>query len=627
VFVQRTALAQSQIEASAQVQSQSGSRNQDSALVIERGLYVDSTRSLGIEDVTHQVFTPFKLLLNLSLSPTTRWLKIKVQAPTRQQSPLVLVIGPYFLSELELYYEDSGRWVNRLSGAKHSEPQLNCSIGHHCFTLPASEAKESVYFLRIDTINGFYTSAQVLASDLLVDHAASTSLTFGIQIGFFLLLIGWSAVYFSRSPRLLAGLFCLTQIAALFFYCFSSGIILREFISASPGSYIQILNIALCVRVAFSCCVCFELSRRWQTHRRFRNYFLLLLTFWFVQIILVIVGYIEPYMLLLNWVFLLTAPIVIAFAVLQAKQLTRAVKIYWVAGVLTVIVLVLVDLILSTLDPGLSIMILTPISGASLMAAYGVYLLLVGYSKAQQEQWLQTMFEFNSLKAQNDYEQQQLKERSTLIDMLSHELKNPLATMRIALGSLKSIFGKPEYQVEFNERFSSITQSIDNMTQVIDRVGQVDAVDQKNFVVHFEVCGVFEAIENLPLVAKYPNRFKFNGKQQLNIRTDKLLFSTIINNLIDNAIKYSPPESMIEVSVSSVEADKFLCTVSNEVERDHAPDPTALFTRYYRSAYSHDKPGTGLGLVLIKSLCERLKGSVSYRFDYNRVFFSIELPL
>jgi signal transduction histidine kinase len=106
-----------------------------------------------------------------------------------------------------------------------------------------------------------------------------------------------------------------------------------------------------------------------------------------------------------------------------------------------------------------------------------------------------------------------------------------------------------------------------------------------------------------------------------------LLFVTIINNLIDNALKYSPSASMIEVSVSILDADKLLCTVSNEVERDHAPDPAGLFTRYYRGTYSHDKPGTGLGLVLIKSLCERLKGSVSYRLDYNRVFFSIELPL
>jgi signal transduction histidine kinase len=145
--------------------------------------------------------------------------------------------------------------------------------------------------------------------------------------------------------------------------------------------------------------------------------------------------------------------------------------------------------------------------------------------------------------------------------------------------------------------------------------------------VQYETCDVFEVIEGLALVADYPHRFKIIGQRPISIRVDRLLFVTIINNLIDNALKYSPTASMIEVSVSILDADKLLCAVSNEVERDHAPDPMALFTRYYRGTYSHNKPGTGLGLVLIKSLCERLKGSVTYRLDYNRVLFSIELPL
>ena len=134
-------------------------------------------------------------------------------------------------------------------------------------------------------------------------------------------------------------------------------------------------------------------------------------------------------------------------------------------------------------------------------------------------------------------------------------------------------------------------------------------------------------LKNLPLVIAHSDRFKILASRQLSIHTDRLLFITIVNNLIDNAIKYSPPTSTIEVSVSVIEGDKLLCTVSNEVERDHAPDPAALFTRYYRSVYSHDKPGSGLGLVLIKSLCEILKGNVTYRCVYNRVFFVVELPL
>ena len=630
LFMQRPAVAQVQQENPAHLNHlkiRSAESVAAEVVSTDLSIYVDSTGLLGIDEVSRQVFTPFKLFLNRSLEPTTRWLKIEVHPRVGPSSPKILSVGPYFLSELELYYQDEGQWIKQRGGAKSPSRQVQCSIGHHCFVLPNSEDGQSTYFLRINTLNGFYVSTRVFSVDRLIDETTLDSLVFGVQIGVLLILIGWSAVYFMRFRGLLIGLFCLTQSAVLFFYCFSSGAILREFVAGEPERYAQILNSAICLRLLLSTCVCYELLRRWQTRVWFRYYFLFSFLFWLIQLVMALFGQIKLYVLLLNWVFLLLAPVLISVAIFQSQNLARLIKIYWTAGMLAVMLFMFTDAFSLMTDSGISIMTIIPSSAVSVAAALAIYLLLLGYTKAQQDQWLQTIFEFNALKAQNDYEQRQMKERSTLIDMLSHELKNPLATMRIALGSVKSIFGKPEYETEFNERFSSINQSIDNMTKVIDRVGQVDAIDQKNFVVQYEECAVLKVLEALPLVIEHSERFKILAARQLSIHTDRLLFITIINNLIDNAIKYSPPASTIEVSVSAIEGDKLLCTVSNEVERDHAPDPAALFTRYYRSVYSHDKPGSGLGLVLIKSLCEILKGTVTYRCVYNRVFFVVELPL
>ena len=624
---QRTALAQSQLEASAQMPAQSSTEYQLSALVIEPALYVDATRSLGVEEVSRQVFKPFNLLLNRSFEPTTRWLKFKVQIPAGQQSPLVLVVGPYFLAELELYYEERGRWIKQLGGAKHPARQLNCSVGHHCFMLPDSGANQRTYFLRIHTLNGFFVSTKVIAFDSLVNETGSQSLLSGVQIGILLALIGWSAFYFMRERILAVGWFCLTQLCTLILYCFSNGIIWREFVLESPDSYPIILTTILCLRLIFATCLCLELSRRWQSRSWIRYYCLLWIAFWFGQISLTVLGQIKPYMLLMNWIFLFTAPYFFAIAIYQSEQFSRPIRLVWTIGSLLVGILMGADAVLLMTDSDLSLLTLIPGAGASVLVALAIYSLLLDYSKMQREQLLQTMFELNMLKVQSDYEQLQLKERSTLIDMLSHELKNPLATMRMVLGSLTSIFGRSDHSVELSERFSSMTQSIDNMTQVIDRVGQVDAIDQKNFVLRFEKLAVLETIENLPLFAEHSDRVKLLALREVNTQTDRLLFVTIINNLIDNAIKYSSPASLIEFTVSVVSTNKLLCIVSNEVEHDHEPDPAALFARYYRGLYSHDKPGTGLGLVLIKSLCEILKGSVSYKFEDNRVFFFIELPL
>lgn len=626
LLIQRTALAQTQSQGVLQLKTQAATLASHS-LKPEISMYVDSTRRMDVRDASRQVFTPFNLLLNRSVEPTTRWLKIELQVPAQQQTPWVLVVGPYFLAELELYYEEEGRWIQQRSGAKHPAAQLKCSIGQHCFTLPAAGANQPVYYLRVNTLNGFYVSAKVLSSDRLADETITKSLMHGIQIGILLTLIGWSAIYLIRFRTLLVGLFCLTQISALFLYCFSNGITLRELIAESPELYAPILTIAFCLRLICATFLSLELLRRWLTRPWFRYYCFVWLAFWFVQIGLVFAGQIKPYLLQLNWLFLFTAPFVFAAAIYKSQHLFGRLRVYWIIGALLMGLLMGVDAVLLLNDSGVSLLTLIPGTAVSLLVALALYLLLLDYSKMQQEQWLQTMFELNTLKAQTDYEQRQLKERSTLIDMLSHELKNPLATIRMALGSLKSIFGKSEYAAEFDERFASMTQSIDNMNQVIDRVGQVDAIEQKNFVVRYEKCPVLEMIESLPLIAAQAERFNILGLREISIQTDRLLFTTIVSNLIDNALKYSPAATKIEISVSTLSTDKLLCSVSNEVESNHAPDPAALFTRYYRSIYSHDKPGTGLGLVLIKSLCEILKGSVSYRFEYNRVFFSVELPL
>jgi signal transduction histidine kinase len=183
----------------------------------------------------------------------------------------------------------------------------------------------------------------------------------------------------------------------------------------------------------FATCLCLELLRRWQTRLWFQYYCLIWIAFWLVQMSLSFFGQIKPYMLLLNWIFLFTGPFFFALAVHQSQQFSQKIKIYWTVGTLVVGALMLADAVLLTADRGISLVTLIPGTGVSILVALALHLLLLDYSKMQQEQLLQTMFELNTLKAHTDYEQRQSKERSTLIDMLSHELKNPLATMRMAL--------------------------------------------------------------------------------------------------------------------------------------------------------------------------------------------------
>ena len=79
-----------------------------------------------------------------------------------------------------------------------------------------------------------------------------------------------------------------------------------------------------------------------------------------------------------------------------------------------------------------------------------------------------------------------------------------------------------------------------------------------------------------------------------------------VGNLIDNAVKYSPPGEPVEVTVRGEEL----------AVRDHGPgistaDLQHVFDRFYRGAEARGRPGSGLGLAIVRQVAEQLGGSVT----------------
>jgi signal transduction histidine kinase len=243
------------------------------------------------------------------------------------------------------------------------------------------------------------------------------------------------------------------------------------------------------------------------------------------------------------------------------------------------------------------------------------------------------MQELQYLRARNLVESEQIKERSMLIDMLTHELKNPLATMRMAAGSLRRSLGMltTQQSTDSADRIDSMVQAINNMNTVIERCVQVDQLDQKGFSPKFEDIDICQVVQTLLVSQPEVQRLKFRPSSlSLIFRTDPNLFAIILTNLLDNAVKYSEPDSRIVLEFDQLEAlDVYPASlrmrVSNTVSQDGVPDSVSLFSRYYRGPYAHEKSGTGLGLYLVKSLCKILGGSIRFEHEDGQVHFTVEL--
>ena len=105
------------------------------------------------------------------------------------------------------------------------------------------------------------------------------------------------------------------------------------------------------------------------------------------------------------------------------------------------------------------------------------------------------------------------------------------------------------------------------------------------------------------------------------VRADPVLLERAVLNLLDNAVKYSPPGAPIEVSVREGEV----------VVADHGPgvaeeDVARIFDRFYRSAAARSKPGAGLGLAIVREAARAHGGDATVESSPRGTSFRLTLP-
>ena len=114
------------------------------------------------------------------------------------------------------------------------------------------------------------------------------------------------------------------------------------------------------------------------------------------------------------------------------------------------------------------------------------------------------------------------------------------------------------------------------------------------------------------------------------LTSDIQYLKIIFNNLLTNALKYSPPDTLIELSVQAeldAKGTKSLnICVSNEVGEAGTPAPDRAFERFYRAEAARNQSGAGLGLWLSQELAHALGTEVVMQQDDDKISFSLVLP-
>lgn len=217
--------------------------------------------------------------------------------------------------------------------------------------------------------------------------------------------------------------------------------------------------------------------------------------------------------------------------------------------------------------------------------------------------------------------------------MVSHQFRTPLAVIDSSMQRLVRR-GDRVSQAEIGERANKVRAAIKRLTRLVE--GTLDAARIDSGQVD-----MITDTHNLgDLVRAVCARWRENARQRkIDVvydetlesaaalaRCDPALVEHIISNLISNADKYSPSDSIIEVRVGMAEQTAF-CSV-----RDHgAGIPSAelphLFERFYRASTASGTTGTGIGLNLARNLARLQGGDVTVESVSNEgSIFTLHLP-
>jgi two-component system sensor histidine kinase SenX3 len=208
-----------------------------------------------------------------------------------------------------------------------------------------------------------------------------------------------------------------------------------------------------------------------------------------------------------------------------------------------------------------------------------------------------------------------LNERqSNFVSAVTHELKTPVASLRLYLDTLQ-LRDLPESRRE--DFYRTMRQDLDRLNVTINNVLNA-AMYTDRPVVDPQPLDLAKLVRRSIDLTRTRHQLPFEcigyeGPTALLIRGDAAALETAVLNLLDNAVKYSKEHVSVEVEVRSAGDGLATLRVSDHgvgMSRAHL---AFIFNRFYRigSEVRRSRPGTGLGLFIVKSVVRGHKGTIS----------------
>lgn len=222
------------------------------------------------------------------------------------------------------------------------------------------------------------------------------------------------------------------------------------------------------------------------------------------------------------------------------------------------------------------------------------------------------------------------RQQNNFLLSITHELKSPLASLKLSMQTIQ----KRQLDAEHIKSMADMSMDdIERLELLVENILLASKIESTNFSLNRELMDLSSITENIyeKIKIKHKNQRKFLNEieKDVYIYGDRFSFSSVIYNLIENAIKYSPADAEITVKLSGDEKNVML-TVQDTGIGIPGSEKTRIFERFYRIGTEETRKtkGTGLGLFIVKHVVEMHKGSIHVKNNSPRgSIFEVSIPV
>lgn len=592
--------------------------------------HVAVLETVGQDDSIQSVSAPDRQALFRSLkdvyvggySREARWLRFTVKAPSA--GAWWLEVQPAILDDVRIYIPQGDGFVERRTGDRLPFDQREEAYRAFIFKLNMADTEPHTYYLRLSSSSTLMAQLRLWqpADFHNAKYAEYSIASFIGGVLFLIFCINILLWYFLRMN--IIGWFALHVLTNLVLVAFSSGLVSQFLFPQNPHLSNTLSQFTLPLLLSASAPLLKSLVSRRLKSKWLDRVFLLIVV---LPLLCALPIFWDGYTLAACGLLVTSLPFYVLMALLVSRiwwQTGRTELYLWPGVLFTVIGGALSTLVMlgwlnmEIIPTGF----FRPASFGMILAMQASILMLVNTIDQEKKRATE-----RAIRAEMDVqnERKAVAEQSRFIAMITHELKTPLAVIDAATQTLERTA-----RTSTNGRYARIRNAVRRIERLVDQflsADQVDHVRGRLNVSTFDAVRLLKGVADASLCA--PERIQLLAPGQLSLTADAAQLRIALTNLVDNAIKYSPADSPIELSLRPCLRDghsgvEFVVTDAGPGIAVALHDK--IFSRYTRGDDVGHISGAGLGLYLVQRIVHAHQGKVGIESLQTGVAFHVWLP-